>query len=202
MPVSSRAGQQHGGGARGEQDHVDRRVARARDARGEQPRRGRRARRRSPASSPPLRSDAASRGSRSGRCIPTVSISIAKPISPRNAIVPLAGFTASSTAGPTRMPARISPITTGTNRRPATPSSGPPSPASTITISVPKLTVRPAYAVSFSHTCWSVEWGVGREPALPLQSLLTGSRHDRRPWRRVAAEQQRRSSSAPQTMKG
>ncbi len=53
-----------------------------------------------PASRPPLRSDAASRLSRSGRCIPTVSISIAKPISPRNEIVPLAGFTASSTAGP------------------------------------------------------------------------------------------------------
>ncbi len=95
-----------------------------------------------PASSPPLRSEAGSRLSRSGRCIPTVSISIAKPISPRNATVPFAGFTASSTAGPTITPARISPITTGTNQRPATPSSGPPSPASTITISVSKLTVR------------------------------------------------------------
>jgi len=42
------------------------------------------------------------------------------------------------------MPARISPITTGTKRRPAMPSSGPPKPASTIIKSIPKLMGTPS----------------------------------------------------------
>jgi hypothetical protein len=91
------------------------------------------------ASSPPLLAADASRRSRSGRCMPTVSISIAKPTSPSFAIVTSAGCTVPSTAGPTRIPATISPTTTGTNLRVATPSSGPPRPASTISTSVPKL---------------------------------------------------------------
>lgn len=90
------------------------------------------------ASSPPVRSEPSRRGSRSGRCMPTVSISIAKPTSPRKEIVVSAGSTAPSTAGPTTIPAAISPIITGTKRVPTTPSSGPASPASTITVNVPK----------------------------------------------------------------
>src|ERR1039458_9507333 len=95
----------------------------------------------------PLRSEADSRGSRSGRCIPAVSMSIAKPTSPRNTIVWFVVSTAPSPVRPTIPPAMISPITAGTNQRLLRPSKGPPRPASTITTRVPKLTVGGAYVV-------------------------------------------------------
>jgi hypothetical protein len=61
-------------------------------------------------------------------------------MSARKETIVFDGSTTSRTAGPARIPARISPITTGTKRRPRSPSSGPPRPARTIATSVPKLT--------------------------------------------------------------
>ncbi len=77
-----------------------------------------------------------------GAC-PTVSISIANPTSPRNAIVGSPGSTISRPVFPTSTPAAISPITTGTKRLSDSPSSGPPRPASAIASRMPKLTFDP-----------------------------------------------------------
>ena len=79
--------QQHRGRARGEHDRVDRRVAAARDERARAGRRAPRAAQRVPRAARPGAARIASRGSRSGRCMPTVSISIAKPTSAGTAIV-------------------------------------------------------------------------------------------------------------------
>jgi hypothetical protein len=141
-----------------------------------------------PASSPPLLSAAVSRLSRSGKCMPTVSISIAKPISARNEIEPFAGLTASSTVGPTRMPARISPMTTGTKRRPAIPSSGPPRPASMITTSVPKLTGTPF------QLCASGAQASGPPPPAGVQDARI---FDAPGWIRTSDPRIRRRAVAP-----
>jgi hypothetical protein len=93
------------------------------------------------AATAPLRSEAGSRGSRSGMCAPTVNINIAKPTSLRNTTVGSVGSTASRPVRPTITPARISPITTGTNALRPAPSSGPAKPARTINASTPKSTV-------------------------------------------------------------
>ena len=99
------------------------------------------------AATAPPRSEARSRGSCSGTCAPTVNINMAKPTSPRNCTVGSVGSTAPNPVRPTITPARISPITTGTNTLPPAPSSGPARPASTINASTPKVTV-PGYAAA------------------------------------------------------
>ena len=75
----------------------------------------------------------------SGTCMPAASISIAKPISARNAIVGCVASTHPKPVAPTATPASTSPTTTGRANRRDDPSSGPPNPASTISSSTPKL---------------------------------------------------------------
>ena len=150
-PALLERGQQHGGRAGGEHDRVDRGVPVAGDRAPRAAPPGPPAAPPAPPAARPRAARRARRASRSGRCMPTVSISIAKPTSARNEIVGSVGSTTPSTSGPTRMPARISPTTTGTKLRPSSPSSGPPRPASTITTASeaecpPQLTSRPGRA--------------------------------------------------------
>ena len=80
------------------------------------------------------------RRSRSGTCMPTVSISMAKPASARNDTVASSASMTSRPLRPRTTPARISPTTTGTNARRLAASSGPARPAATISARSPRLT--------------------------------------------------------------
>ena len=134
-------GDEHGGRAAGEDDGVDRRRAGHRPPRRCEPARdrthggdGRRRRRRD-------RAARTSAGWRIGTCIPAANISIAKPIEAMNAVVGSLGSTQPNPDFPTTSPATSSPTTTGTSTRSLDENSGPTSPASTITVRIPKLTV-------------------------------------------------------------
>jgi hypothetical protein len=85
------------------------------------------------------------RRSRSGMCMPTVSISMAKPASAKNETVALSTWMTSRPLRPRMTPATISPTTTGTNARRLAASKGPARPAATISARSPRLTRR-AYA--------------------------------------------------------
>ena len=78
--------------------------------------------------------------SRSGSRVPTMNISIAKPIAERKASVGSSGCTSRRPVCPTATPAAISPTTTGTVSRVALASSGPTRPQATISVRIPNVT--------------------------------------------------------------
>src|SRR4029078_5172532 len=78
--------------------------------------------------------------SRSGRRVPTMNISIAKPTADRNSSGGAFWRTSRRPVWPITMPAAISPTTTGTASRVALDSSGPTRPAATMSVRIPNVT--------------------------------------------------------------
>ena len=116
-----------------------------------------------PAASAPAPRAPRRRRSRSGTCMPTVSINMAKPTSAKNDTVALSEWMRSRPLRPRMTPATSSPTTTGTNARRLAAHSGPARPAATISASWPKPTRR-AYAHHDSPTDPEIEPRFGRRP--------------------------------------